>query len=90
MKVAKRFVVHGKVQGVGYRAFAVTCAEALKLDGWVRNAPDGTVETVVEGTPEQLKEFAFDLSRGARYARVIRIEQFDAPLEGLSGFGIRK
>ena len=47
-------------------------------------------DILLYGTPEQLKEFAFDLSRGARYARVIRIEQFDAPLEGLSGFGIRK
>lgn len=90
MKSAKRFVVHGKVQGVGYRAFAATCAEALQVAGWVRNCPDGTVEVVAEGTVDQLRELAFDLSRGARYARVIKIEQSEIPPEGLSGFSVRR
>jgi acylphosphatase len=88
VRIAKRFVVHGKVQGVGYRIFAQTCASALELTGWVRNLPDGTVEAMAEGTPDQLKEFSFDLSRGARYARVIRIEEFEAPLEGHTSFSV--
>ncbi|NJN64424.1 MAG: acylphosphatase [Acidobacteria bacterium] len=71
-KKAARFTIHGHVQGVGYRVFARTCAESLGLTGWVRNIEDGTVEAHAEGSEEQLAEFAFDLSRGARYARVER------------------
>lgn len=89
MKVAKRFTVHGKVVGVGFRSFTQTCADALGLVGWVRNTAVGTVEAHAEGTLDQLREFGFDLSRGPRYARVIRIEEVDAPLEQPSGFSIR-
>ena len=87
-------IVHGKVQGVGYRVFARTCAEALGVRGWVRNNEDGTVDAHAEGSPQQLEEFAFDLSRGARYARVARIERLDAEVgagnAALEGFEIRR
>lgn len=87
---AMRFRVHGKVQGVGYRVFARTCADALGIVGWVRNCEDGTVEAHAEGTRDQLAEFGFDLSRGARYARVTRIEETEASLEPCHGFEIRR
>lgn len=83
---ARRFVVKGKVQGVGFRFFMVTCAEALGLAGWVRNTPEGTVEIHAEGSEEQLNELAFDISRGPRYARVSGVEAREVPPEGLSGF----
>lgn len=86
MSVARRYVVHGKVQGVGFRFFAVTCAEALGVTGWVRNTPDGTVEVHAEGSDEQLAEFAFDLSRGSRYARVSKIDTHDVGAEGHAAF----
>jgi acylphosphatase len=89
-KKAIRFVVHGKVQGVGYRFFARTCAEALGITGWVRNREDGTVEAHAEGAPEQLEEFGFDLSRGARYARVSRVDRGAAEVEGHSEFVTRR
>ena len=84
------FKVHGRVQGVGYRVFARTCAEALGLRGWVRNVEDGTVEAHAEGASQQLEEFAFDLSRGARYARVTKVERLDAQPEEGTGFEIRR
>ncbi len=82
MKVAKDFVVHGRVQGVGFRYFAVTCAEALGVTGWVRNTPDGSVEVHAEGDEDQLRDLASDLSRGPRYARVTRVDAQEAPVEG--------
>ena len=87
MKAAKRFVVRGRVQGVGYRYFAVTCAKALGVAGWVRNTPAGDVEVHAEGEDKQLQDFAFDLSRGPRYARVSEVDAQDVPLEGHTDFG---
>ncbi|UCF66514.1 MAG: acylphosphatase [Acidobacteriota bacterium] len=90
MKQARRFLVHGKLRKVGYRSFAKTCAEALGLAGWVRHTAEGAVEAHAEGNEQQLSEFAFDLSRGSRYARVERVEQAPCGAEGLSGFQIRR
>ena len=47
--MARRAVVRGRVQGVGYRLFALRGAQQLGLNGWVRNLPDGSVETFAEG-----------------------------------------
>jgi acylphosphatase len=90
VKKAVRYKVHGKVQGVGYRVFARTCAEALGISGWVRNREDGSVEVHAEGSEEQHAELEFDLSRGARYARPSTIEKTEVEPEGLSGFEIRR
>ncbi|MDQ7007734.1 MAG: acylphosphatase [Acidobacteriota bacterium] len=90
MKLARRYVVHGTVQGVGYRFFTCTCADALGVCGWVKNLPDGTVAVHAEGDEEQLKEFEFDLSRGARYARVSRVESEEAEFGDHPDFKIRR
>lgn len=90
MRTARKYIVHGAVQGVGYRFFTCTCAEALGVTGWVRNMPEGTVEVFAEGNEDQLKEFEFDLSRGARYARVSHLEQAEVPVEGLAEFKMRR
>ncbi len=89
MKEARRYRVHGRVQGVGYRVFAATCARALGLAGWVANRPDGTVEAYAEGPPDRLAEFEFDLSRGPRFARVERVESTPVEPEGMDTFEIR-
>lgn len=86
MKVAKRFVVSGRVQGVGFRFFAMTCAQALGLTGWVRNTPEGAVEVHAEGEEDRLRDLAFDLSRGPRYARVSQVDTKEAELEGHNTF----
>ena len=51
------FVVKGRVQGVGFRYSTVIKAKSLGLTGYVRNRPDGSVETFAEGTSEQIKMF---------------------------------
>ena len=86
MRTAKRFLVQGRVQGVGFRFFATTCAEALGVAGWVRNTPEGNVEVHAEGDDKQLEQLAFDLSRGPRYARVTRVDAEVRPVENLAGF----
>lgn len=90
MADARRYTVHGRVQGVGYRFYAYTCADALGVTGWVRNTPEGTVEVHAEGSEEQLRELGFDLRRGPRYGRVTRVEEADAEPEGGAGFRIRR
>ncbi|MCU0230897.1 MAG: acylphosphatase [Acidobacteria bacterium] len=85
---ARRFTIRGTVQGVGYRSFAKTCADALGVSGWVCNQSDGTVAVHAEGTEDQLAELAFDLSRGPRFARVRAVEPAEAASEATSGFAI--
>ncbi|MDO8689241.1 MAG: acylphosphatase [Dehalococcoidia bacterium] len=67
-------VVRGRVQGVGFRYFAVERAEALNLSGQVRNLKGGAVEVVAEGTRESLESFLQDLWRGPRGAQVEGVE----------------
>ena len=88
MADARRYTVHGKVQGVGYRFYAYTCADALGVTGWIRNRDDGTVEILAMGSEQQLDELAFDLRRGPRYGRVTRLEEEAAEAEDVEGFKI--
>lgn len=62
------FVIRGRVQGVGFRAFTLKHATALGLKGWVRNCSDGSVETLIDGEAlDDMKEY---LRRGPHFARV--------------------
>lgn len=85
-----RILVHGLVQGVGFRAYTRRVAESLGLLGWVRNLPDGRVEVLVEGDEEVLCQFVKELWKGPRLSRVERLdiikEEKDEPI---SGFSIR-
>ncbi len=63
----------GRVQGVGFRWFVVSEAERLGLRGWVRNAPDGSVELEAAGSPEALSEFRRRVESGPPAARVSRV-----------------
>lgn len=67
-------VVHGRVQGVNFRYYTVFTAQQLELTGWVRNRPDGTVETVAEGERDPLDEFVRFLHTGSPSADVTRVE----------------
>jgi acylphosphatase len=67
-------IVHGDVQGVGFRYFVHRKAQQLGLRGWVRNNDDGTVELVAEGTRRQLEDLKRALEEGPRLARVDRVE----------------
>lgn len=90
MKV-KRYRVTGRVQGVGFRYFVYREAQALGIDGWVRNMADGTVEALVEATDEDHVRFRRRLEEGPRLSRVTNVEEFDeleAPVA--PGFDIRR
>ena len=74
MTAARRFLVRGWVQGVGFRYATVRTARRLGLVGWVRNLPDGRVEVVAEGDSEAVEELAAWLRRGPSTARVEGVE----------------
>ena len=84
---ALRFRVHGRVQGVSFRAWTVEQARRLGLDGWVRNRADGTVEALASGPAAALEAFTAALRRGPRLADVVRIEVMAAePAAAAAGF----
>lgn len=87
---ARRFLVRGRVQGVGFRWFVEREAHILQIAGWVRNNPDGTVEVLAQGTRDQLSGLRSRLQEGPRASRVDDVEVSDAePIAGLSSFQIR-
>ena len=87
-KLARRYWIRGRVQGVGYRYFVERVAYELGISGWVRNLPDGRVEVYAVGTPEQLKELEGYLWRGPTWADVRGVDIQEAALERVSGFRI--
>ena len=84
-------LVHGRVQGVGYRMFAIRLAQTLGLSGHVRNLPDHrTVEVVAEGPREALETLLAQLRRGPYGARVDRVDTTWGPAQGgLGSFDVR-
>ena len=81
----------GRVQGVGFRYFVWREAEALGVDGWVRNRGDGTVEALARGTNEDLDRLQDRLEEGPRLSRVISVSVTDEPDEDVAqGFEIRR
>lgn len=79
-------LIHGRVQGVGYRAWTVARARALGLNGWVRNRRDGTVEAVIQGDETTLNQMLADCREGPPAARVSEIEVSDWADEVEVGF----
>lgn len=80
-EAATRWLVSGRVQGVGFRWFAARRAQELALRGWVKNLPDGQVEVVGVGEQTSLDEMGRFLARGPRAALVARVEKLEIPLE---------
>jgi acylphosphatase len=86
---AKRYLVRGRVQGVGFRWFVEREAHMLGIAGWVRNNHDGTVEVLAQGTRDQLSGLHSRLRKGPRAARVDAVEVSEAnPATELSSFRI--
>jgi acylphosphatase len=83
---AKRLVVRGLVQGVGYRAWMAHRAQKLGLDGWVRNRSDGSVEALLAGDTAAVEELLRLCRRGPRLAEVLSIEEEFADPPDLPGF----
>ena len=85
---AKRLVISGRVQGVGYRAWMIDKAAALGLSGWVRNRADGAVEALIAGDVAAVEEMSRLCRRGPRMARVVSIEEDLAEAPEEPGFRI--
>ncbi|MHB8587282.1 MAG: acylphosphatase [Candidatus Dormibacteraceae bacterium] len=80
-------MVHGDVQGVGFRYFLMREARRLGLRGWVRNRDDGSVEFVAEGTRADLERLKQAAERGPSMAQVQRVEErWSAAAGNLDGF----
>ena len=79
---AKRIIVQGRVQGVGFRYFTRDVGEILGLTGDARNLPDGTVEIVVEGNAGKVADFIEEVKRGPTRARVDHVDVKDIPIRG--------
>jgi acylphosphatase len=87
---ARRFLIRGRVQGVGFRWFVEREAHILGIPGWVRNNHDGSVEVLAMGTREQLAGLRSRLQEGPRAARVDGVEESAAePVAGLNSFQVR-
>jgi acylphosphatase len=75
-------VVHGDVQGVGFRWFVMRTGRQLGLHGWVRNRSDGTVELTAEGNRMDLEKLLLAARRGPSHARVTNLEAEWSPATG--------
>ena len=91
MDTARMLVkIHGDVHGVGFRAFARAQAQRLGIQGYVRNAWDGTVEVTAEGDRHTLEAFLDMLRKGPRAARVSQVDADWSEASGeFRGFGVR-
>ena len=87
--IVRRLVVHGRVQGVFYRGWAVDAARALGLRGWVRNRRDGTVDMLVAGERDGVERMVALCGQGPPAARVDRVEVAEADEEAPAGFSQR-
>lgn len=81
-KQAKKYVVFGRVQGVGFRFFTENWAQRLGLSGYVKNCADGTVEAYAVGETPALEEFKARLEEGPRSARVDQVQEFEEQIKG--------
>lgn len=81
-------MVHGDVQGVGFRWWTAREAARLGVRGWVTNRDDGTVEVHAEGDPAAVDALVAGLRQGPRWARVARVVVADEDPAGWSGFEV--
>lgn len=81
--------VKGRVQGVGYRAFAYKVAKGLRLSGYVKNRLDGTVQIEAEGDKEALDKFVILCKNGPGWAFVDKINLYESPVLGYQEFKIK-
>jgi len=88
MTAAKVYLVHGRVQGVGYRYFVQRAAAELSLTGYARNLDDGRVEVYAVGAPSKLAELNHRLWQGPRFSDVRGVEEKDAAVRKFDTFRI--
>jgi acylphosphatase len=89
MRVARRYLISGRVQGVGFRYFTEAVASREGVHGWVCNLPDGRVEASAEGDADAVARFERALRHGPRGAWVEQVDVFDDVPSDRTGFTIR-
>jgi acylphosphatase len=90
MRIARRYLITGRVQGVGFRYFAQRVAVQHGISGWVRNTPDGRVEVEAEGDADAMHQFEQQISTGPAGAYVDHVGTTDVAVGPVhSGFTIR-
>jgi acylphosphatase len=87
-QTARRYLVRGRVQGVGYRDYAQRAASMLGVTGYVRNLDDGSVEVYAAGPPDKLSDLASALRRGPRFSDVRGVDEQEAAVKHYSDFQI--
>jgi acylphosphatase len=89
MMIARKFTVTGRVQGVGFRWYVMGRARSLNIDGWVRNARDGSVEVWAEGSVLDLESLESLLRKGPPGSAVREVKKESHPATGrYAGFEI--
>lgn len=86
---ARRWFVHGRVQGVGFRYFVERSANELGLSGYARNLDDGRVEVYATGSEDKLAKLAGLLRVGPRWADVRGVDEQEAAVQKIDSFQIR-
>ena len=90
-KVARKFLIRGEVQGVGYRFFAQRAAAGHQVFGYVKNMPDGSVEVLAEGPAHSVEAFKHELATGPRFSVVEQVEEiFLEPAGQYSHFRVER
>lgn len=89
---SRHLKISGRVQGVGFRHFTVQRARELNLTGWVKNLSDGTVETVIEGSKENVDQMIDKLKQGPGSARVEEVREINTDNESgnFNEFSVRR
>jgi acylphosphatase len=80
--MTRRYIITGRVQGVGFRWFVEREARAIGVGGWVRNNEGGAVEVLASGSDEQLARLRKALESGPRAARVDEVQEFEEEQQG--------
>ncbi len=81
--VARRFLIEGEVQGVGYRYFALRAAARHDILGTVRNLSDGSVEVIAEGDRDSMDDFKNELATGPIQSHISSLAETDVVPSGL-------
>jgi acylphosphatase len=89
VSITRHLEIHGHVQGVWYRAWAVQAAQETGVSGWVRNRRDGSVEAVVQGAPDDVQRFIERARAGSPASRVDSVSVRDAAPIDADGFAQR-
>ena len=88
MQIARRYLIHGRVQGVGFRYFVQHIADSMGMKGWVRNLDNGSVEVYAIGTQAEHEALRGRLHQGPSMSDVRGVDVQEAALEKLSAFRI--